>query len=187
MPKTWLLVGVVVGALSWSSTARAQPGQTPAQSGEVTVTPEEYQMLVRGEYQAGEIIVGGLVGTFWGLGLGHAIQGRWSDQGWKFTLGELGSFAVMMYGLMRELNSDDYYYGDNRRNDDTGVTYLVAGAIGFAVFRIWELVDVWHGPIEHNNKLRELRWRTGYGQPRWSVFAAPAHGDGGVAGVVLRF
>lgn len=197
MGKAWIVVGVVLGSLAGvPRLAAAQPGQTPPGPAphtqpwtQIQVTPDEYKMLMRGEYTAGEIVGGGLLGTFWGLGLGHAVQGRWSDKGWMFTFGELGSFAMLTYGLVRCLE-EDYYY-DDYRNDggcDTAGLYLAAGAIGYAVFRIWEAIDVWHGPVVHNQKLRELRWRTGYGAPRWSVFAAPAKGDGGgIAGITLRF
>lgn len=199
MAKSWIVVGVVLGSLVWQGqspkVAAAQPGQTqPAASAyaqpgtQIQVTPDEYRVLVRGEYGTGEIIGGGILGTWFGLGLGHAVQGRWSDKGWIFTFGEIGSVAMLTYGLARCIE-EDYYYDDSRHDGcDTGGLYLASGLIGFAVFRIWEIVDVWRGPIVHNQKLRELRWRTGYGAPRWGVFAAPpAKGDGGIAGVTLRF
>src|SRR5262245_38862858 len=49
------------------------------------LTPEERELLARGEIDAGSAVAGGAIGTFFGFGIGHAVQGRYSDMGWIFT------------------------------------------------------------------------------------------------------
>jgi hypothetical protein len=43
--------------------------------------------------------VGGVIGTYPGYGLGHLIQGRWQESGWKFTAGELAGVSLIGLGL----------------------------------------------------------------------------------------
>ncbi len=47
-----------------------------------------------------QINLGGVLGTYpLGLGIGHAIQGRYLSKGYIFTIGELASVAVITAGL----------------------------------------------------------------------------------------
>jgi hypothetical protein len=52
------------------------------------LSEEEREILERGEYSTGEWVGGGIVGYLAGFGIGQALQGRRSDIGWVFTLGE---------------------------------------------------------------------------------------------------
>ena len=41
-------------------------------------------------------LAGGLLGTFVGFGIGHALQGRWDDDyGWVFAATQLGGIALL--------------------------------------------------------------------------------------------
>ena len=42
----------------------------------------------------GQYISGGVVGTVFGFGIGHAIQGRWTKTGWIHTTLQSGAGAI---------------------------------------------------------------------------------------------
>jgi len=155
----------------------------------VPLTAEEQELLARGEISDGQHLGGGLAAMFVGFGVGQAVQGRWSDTGWIFTLGEGLSFGAMMWGIGQAFEECGYY--DDCRSD-SGVGLVIAGALGYSVFRIWGAVDAFTGPASHNRRVRELRMRTGHpGYPGYySVLpyvTAPRDGDGAVGGLTLRF
>lgn len=155
----------------------------------VMLTPEELELLHRGEISDGEHIAGGALALFFGFGVGQAVQGRWSDTGWVFTLGETASIAAVIAGAVAI--ADDCFDVDQNcddANDSAGTGLLVAGIIGISVFRIWEIVDAFAGPSSHNARVRELRMRVGAPQPYYGpYFAPPKDGTGGVAGLTIRF
>jgi hypothetical protein len=96
--------------------------------------------------------VGGIIGTYPGFGLGHTIQGRWSERGWVFTTGELGSLLILSYGLAQCLGDivGDTISNTPDNNCGSGDTAITIGAVGFVVFKIWEIVDVWATPLTNN-------------------------------------
>jgi hypothetical protein len=167
--------------------SRGQPGAAPPQPyppSPPQLTPEEADLLARGEISTEETVAGGLVGTFFGLGLGHAVQGRYLDKGWIFTVGELGSLTVMVIGVSQCIDNDDGC-------DDGGGLLILGGFVAALGFRVWELIDVWAAPSSHNARVRALRLRLGYPppQPVWGLHLAPARGgDGGkLLGLTFRF
>jgi hypothetical protein len=194
-----LLVSLAILVMSAGSAA-AQPGQTPAQPPPPppaqpgwTPTPayaaprfhllsaEEQELLIQGEISEGAYVGGGLVGTFFAFGLGHLVQGRFTDKGWIFMAGEAASVTILVAGLLQCLEADTYTC-----EEQNGL--LVVGLIGAVGFRIWELIDVWGGPPAHNARVREIRWRAGL--PPYGLYLAPSLGrgdGGGVAGLTLRF
>jgi hypothetical protein len=114
--------------------------------------------------------LGGLVGTFYGLGIGHAIVGEWSNKGWIFTVGEIGSFVVIGAGLAQALprNATDL---ERRR----GGTIALAGAVAWSAFRFYEIYDVWTRPkVASVNK------------PVDTAFAVGPVGQEGGFGALLR-
>lgn len=50
---------------------------------------------------------GALVGSVFGFGVGHAIQERYKEIGWVFTLGELSSLSVILAGSIWANNAAD--------------------------------------------------------------------------------
>jgi hypothetical protein len=125
----------------------------------ITLTEQDKRILEIGEISDTRYIVGGILGTYpLGLGIGHAIQGRWSDKGWIFTAGELGAATVFMIGALGCV-SDELNNGLNGKDDCRGLNeaMVVTGLVGYIGFRIWEIVDVWSVPPAHNRKVRELQ------------------------------
>lgn len=165
--------------------AYGQPQVMPYQ-----LTLDEQYLLERSYITDGEHIGGGLAAIFLGLGLGQAIQGRWSEKGYIFTLGEGASFVAMVWGLTRWAN--DCVATETCRNDESGMALFAGGLIAFGVFRIWETIDAFVVPPEHNRKLRALRMRLGMPVPmytRVTPYVTSPKGDSGgaVAGLSLRF
>jgi hypothetical protein len=130
-----------------------------AQKKGLSLTEKDKVTLETGEISDTRYIIGGVLGTYpIGLGIGHAIQGRWSEKGWIFTSGELGSAAVFMIGALGCINNE-LDKGLNGKDDCHGINeaMIVTGVVGYIGFRIWEIVDVWSAPPAHNRKVRELK------------------------------
>lgn len=130
-----------------------------AQKKGINLTEKDQEILEVGEISQTRYIIGGILGTYpIGLGIGHAVQGRWSQKGWIFTAGELGSIGVLLVGALGCVD-DEAENGFNGKDDcsDLNKALIVTGAIGFIGFRIWEAVDVWAAPPSHNKKVRELK------------------------------
>ena len=150
----------------------------------VQITAEEQDLLRQGEISDGQYIGGGVAALFLGFGIGQGVQGRWSERGWIFTLGEVASVGLMIYGATRTVDCID----STRCNHNDGVGEIVGGALAYTGLRIWETVDAFVVPPSHNNRVRAIKARIGYG-PRYGLYLAPphTHTGGGVAGVGLTF
>jgi hypothetical protein len=148
------------------------------------LTAEEQDLLMQGEISAGEHIGGGVLAWFIGFGSGHAVQGRYSEKGWIFTVGEGAGLALAVVGAVQcRRGVEDLQVDDGPRTCDL---LFGAGAVVFVGFRLWEVIDAMTGPASHNRKVRRLRNR--HQQPAWHGFVVPAGaGDGAVAGMTLRF
>src|SRR5689334_6547254 len=144
-----------------AGTAAAQPGQTPAQlpppyqyqppPPPPMLTLDERHLLEDGEISDGRYVGGGLLSIFPGFGVGQAVQGRWSDRGWIFTLGETAAFGLMVYGI----SQDDCFLAlyDCHDDGDDGAGEFVTGLLAFTGFRIWEIIDAWAVPPMHNARV----------------------------------
>jgi hypothetical protein len=188
-------LAILLILINGASTAAAQPGQTqpapyyppqpapqPAQ-----VTQAEYDLLMRGEMTEGQHVGGGLLGTRLGFGTGHSMQRRWQEKGWIFTVGEAAAYGVLLAGII------DCIELEGERTEDCADGWIIGGALAFVGLRIWEAVDVWAYPPDHNRRVRELRARV-YG-PNYYYQHPPMPPpvylravDGGYsAGITLRF
>jgi hypothetical protein len=165
-----------------------------AQKKGIKLEEEDKEILDEGEISTTRYVIGGVLGTYpIGFGVGHAIQGRWSEQGWIYTAGELGSLGVLIIGAAGCLN-DELENGINRKDDCKGFNeaMIITGAIGFIGFRIWEIVDVWAGVPRHNRKYRELKDyinKSAAKEEKTSLYLNPIyhHQMGQGLGLTLRF
>lgn len=179
-------IAVAAWLVGWTAPVRAQPGMTPPidrpTPSSARLSAEEAAILARGEISEGEHLGGGLVGTFTGFGLGHAVQGRFVDRGWIFLVGEAVSIAAAVTFAVRCAESSSI-------NCEEEAGWLFAGVVGTIGFRVWEVIDVWRGPALHNARVRELRARLR--GIDCGVTIQPAARDGKVhgatAGLELRF
>jgi len=95
----------------------------------------------------GQYITGGLVGSFLGFGIGHAIQGRYLEKGYIFTLGETVIPLIMapvLYNLTTTKAQRD------KCVDMCGFGSFITVALGF---RVWEIFSLWGGarPIDKDS------------------------------------
>lgn len=143
------------------------------------LTEEERELIADGEIEPPQHIIGGLAGTFAGLGIGHAIQGRWSDKGWIFTVGEVAAFSLILVSL------GDCGFEDDCDDEVEGAWF---GLVAFIGLHVWEVFDVWLGPPAHNRRVRAAQMKAGMA-PGYGLYLAPplTRDDGAVAGFTLRF
>lgn len=194
--RSLLLLLVLLG----STAAQAQPGATepvgyyvqqPAL--QLQLTDEQHALLARGEISIGKYVTGGVLSYVLGFGIGHAVQGRWSERGWIFTAGEVASLTAILYGIAQidHNHYDPEYPSENHdRQNRRGGQYAIAGIVGLLAFRAWGVVDAWVAPPIHNRKVRALKQQLGLAPPAYGFYLAPAQasgGTGGVAGLSLRF
>ena len=94
-------------------------------SPEIVITNQQY-------------VLGGVLGTIPGLGIGHVIQQRWTKKGWIFTAGQLG-LSIIRVTLTPK--SGDFM----RSSGSTNTTNMIIGILVLSL-KIWEIVDVWAPP-----------------------------------------
>jgi hypothetical protein len=186
-----LVSSALVIAMSSSVFAAPVAGQpTPGAPPSVTLqlSADDQELLARGPISTGEHIGGGVAALFLGFGIGHAVQGRWSDRGWIFTLGETASLGLMIYGLTRTASCTlDATSGGSC--SDSGLGWMAGGAIALTGLHIWETIDAFVAPVGHNRRFRAAELRAG--RPMYSTltpYVTPAQtGDGAIGGLSLRF
>ena len=79
-----------------------------------------------------DYVLGGLLGTFIGFGSGHALQGRWQDNGKGYTFMQLAAVASTWIGILY----------------DYGPAFFVGVPI-FVIFRLAEIASVWGPSTSH--------------------------------------
>jgi hypothetical protein len=87
---------------------------------------------------------GALVGTFLGFGIGHAMQGTYASNGWKWTAIDAGLIGAIAYtsnqycnGGWRETAPYEYSYEPNCSNSLNGLSILA-----FLGARVWQSVEL---------------------------------------------
>jgi hypothetical protein len=199
---------LIVSALVASSVASAQPAPAdpalqvplPLDDGPpglqpVQLSPDDQALLAQGEISDARWLTGGFLAVFVSFGVGQAVQGRWSERGWIFTVGETASVAAVIAGVVDGVVGSNSGPPDvaNGRANETAINLISIGVLGFAVFYLSGVIDAFAAPPIHNAHVRRLRSRLGLPQQvgyRLAPFVAPAHslrGDATVAGFQLRF
>ena len=104
-----------------------------------------------------DYVVGGLVGSIVGFGIGHAVQSRYKNLGWVFTAGEgiglVAAKAIPAAMVETTGHARDYI--------------SLAGWTLFIGFRLWQIVDLWvYTKPEHRvasaNLMLERPWQNGW-------------------------
>jgi hypothetical protein len=104
-----------------------------------------------------DYVVGGLVGSIVGFGIGHAVQSRYKSKGWIFTAGE-GIGLLAAKGIPQAMIETTGHAKDYIK---------LAGWTLFLGFRLWQIVDLWvYTKPERNisaaNQLLERSWQNGW-------------------------
>jgi hypothetical protein len=196
--RSWRRLAVRAGRATcllalMSATAAAQPAAPPAPPPPAPAPPSagERALLERGEISGLEHIGGGVAGAVLGFGIGQALQGRWAERGWVFTLGETAATVALVWGGTRIATHCPGR--DATGCGDRGVGLAMGGAMALAAFRAWATLDAFIVPPAHNREVSALRRRVGLRAgtgPQALVlpYVAPARaGDGFVGGMSLRF
>ena len=187
--RTFLILFAVALA---AHTAHAQaPGLTMSfeQPVQNPMSAADQRILIEGEIGDGQWGAGVLGSVVVGFGAGQAIQGRWHDTGWIFTLGESVSLGAVMFALPVALSESCYDCGrpHDTTNSDRAAYVMIGGLIAFAGFHIWEVGDALIGPSLHNQRFEDARRRHPETYSVLPYVVPSASGNGGVAGLSLRF
>ena len=146
-----------------------------------SLTASEAAILRRGEIPDSQRVGGGVMSLIAGFGIGQAMQGRWSETGWIFTVGE--SAAVVAYAAGIDGVGDCLLPFQGECREGRAQALMYGGFVALLALRVWEVGDAWTGPVRHNRRVREIRARVTPG-----AYVAPATGgSGAVAGVTIRF
>lgn len=130
----------------------------------IELSDDDKDVLKNGDLGAGRYVLGGIVGTYPGLGVGHAVQGRWGTKGWIFTAGETTSLLVALGGL---ISMDSLY-------DSDGLAIYGLGVLAYSGFHIWEIIDVWHGGYKQRKEYDYLKKKiNGADAKKLSWFVVP--------------
>lgn len=126
------------------------------------VNTEDQEILSAGRISTGRYVGGGITGTLLGFGIGHGVVGHgfYPKRGWVFTVSELVGGLTMVSGFA-SCHGDfwswgsDFYVGKNCSSGQK--TAMAFGALIYYGFRIWEIVDIWTSPLDHNDRYDELK------------------------------
>ena len=192
-------LGALALVAAMSSSAFAQPGvptYEPRAVMQVRLTVDEQFLMERGYISTNEHIGGGLAAAVFGFGVGQAIQRRWADRGWIFTVADGIAGFVFLYGFFKLLGCTTFFAHDpdssaTCADEDTYAAMIAGGLIGGAAIRVWQVADAFIVPVRHNARLTALRERLGLGMPlSIAPYVVPVRsesGAGGVAGIAVRF
>lgn len=102
----------------------------------------------------GQYLAGGVVGSIIGLGIGHAIEGRYLEKGWIFTLAE--GVSVTMIGTGAALLPLELVTGlFSGRSSGASFYLLGLGGAALVGFKIWEIIDLWSTPSRQNMIIKD--------------------------------
>lgn len=168
------------------------PGEVAPPSQGIEITAEEAWLLKRKDITKARYVVGGVVESAYGFGIGHIVQGRWLEKGWVFTAGEVSAVAVAVYGF-RELHRSSWCsseeFGIECGDRTYAHTLLLTGLVTYMGFRIWGAIDAWATPMAEAGRRRTLRRRLGLppGSYLAPVLSTTPDATGPMAGLDLRF
>ncbi|HPG26968.1 MAG: hypothetical protein H6748_13340 [Spirochaetaceae bacterium] len=167
--------------LGSSDALAQQPEPRPAAAATPRFTDEELDILDLGEYDAGEIVLGGLIGTVVGLGTGHAYQDRFDETGWLYMVGEIGTVGATGIAMTGCAAASEGWSA-------LGCVAIsaIAGASVLGAIKLVEIVDVWSHPFLHNRRYRELDARR-RDELAWSLHVLPDSEGGVRVGLGVRF
>jgi len=158
----------------------------------------DQEVLERGEIGLGTRSFAALLSLGLGFGLGHAVEGKYSEgSGLFFTLTEAvfltsyiytssKTYGSYGYGCSYDFSGYSYCYG-YPTYDQTMGTLSVISFILYATVHLWEFVDCVARPIVHNLRYEQLKGsETARNEPQ--LVPVVAKGDFGLGlGVGMRF
>lgn len=139
----WMINTVLlIATFGLTSITRAE-GDAPPASGAEVDAPHHVIGMSYNDY-----VTGSIVGTLFGFGSGHALQGRYADNGWKFTATEIAAVGIIAASLAP--CKSDFFSSHaltlNQRLDKCQKTGLVVGNLLGAATHLYEVFDLWLTP-----------------------------------------
>ncbi len=143
---------ILLGVILFSFSSKSNELVDIAKNKGIELNKEEIEVLDVGELGVPAYVLGGLIGTYPGFGIGHALQGRWSSKGWIFTVGEF------VTGVILVMSAADCLVDTVSGNPDCESRfYLTASAAGLIGLKVWEIFDVWYGGHQQRKKYKSLK------------------------------
>jgi len=115
-----------------------------------SLSPEDLAVFKRGYISGSRYVLGGVLASAVGFGVGQAITGNYRKSGWVFTAADTLAITMMMRGVMRE-TADEI----RERKYEESSTYI-AGTVLLVVSRALGSVDAWVRPARHNTRYRKI-------------------------------
>lgn len=101
--------------------------------------PPRTALAERADGQVTQDALGTFAGVFAGFGIGHAIQGRYREDGWKWTLGE----AAVIGGMVAAVNSSCGQANVRGERECQGA-WVPVSVLAWVGYRIWQGADLWN-------------------------------------------
>jgi hypothetical protein len=138
-----IFITMMTLALSLNAFADEGTPTRPAGQGDSSATVSGKVPVPTGKY-----ITGGVLASTVGLGIGHAVEGRYADKGWIFTATEATGIAMMVAGCSERKDRNDDGVKECNNNG-----LVVAGAVVAIGFHVWEIIDAWSGatPVDDSS------------------------------------
>ena len=138
-----LLVLCGGNTISASFANSKRTGQSRDKARHSKKSPDKLSQISRTRY-----VVGGILGTTLGFGLGHGVQRRWQDDyGWLFTVGSLATLTGVFKNLMVGCPDTTTVYNLHGNEYDSCETQrekrMQQWLVGFLSLKVVETVSVW--------------------------------------------
>lgn len=143
-----------LAVLSFAQTKHKEEKEEAFSANFSELTPDQIRIYQYGEISKDSLVGGGLLGTVVGLGTGHIVYGEYSRKGWIFTVGEMSTLAIATGGLTAGVTGC-FTASSDRCSSGIGLSLL--GATAFFGLRLWEIIDVWTLPGNHNSEYRAIK------------------------------
>lgn len=92
-------------------------------------------------------IASGLVSTFFGFGIGHAMQGRYGEAGWIFTAIDGVAFTgTVVSGVAAVGEGLGAIFGNQARSSSLSGYFFFGFLALYTGSRIWQIIDTWALP-----------------------------------------
>lgn len=148
--SSFLLILTTLG-LSHPSFAN-QNSETQGSKPSTEATSENNSDSDRIPTPTGRYVTGGVIGSIFGFGIGHAIQDRYSGLGLTFTLVESAGLLLTLSGVNQcDLKKNDMDFSSRTKCSDSASSQILLGYGLFLGFHIWEVVDLWTGATPVND------------------------------------
>jgi hypothetical protein len=119
---------------------------------ETTLTHTETMVLQQGPIETEPYVAGGVVGSFLGFGIGHAIQGRYGTDAAWMSIGQAAGGLMFLLGAGCPIKQIGSASCPLNGTATTGLALMI-------LTHVWEIYDLWATPPKHNKMYRDLRNR----------------------------